>query len=174
MEESFSFLYLGPMPQFDELRSAVSSFTDSDWREYLDRKSGIAAEKSQTIPLLHDPRQSAVIEHKRYPQFKQHIENVYEIVAQRLHCVSIRQAMFARMMPQVEIPRHRDRGPMTAKCHRVHVPVLTNTQCLFSVAEETLHMSEGHIWVIDNVGKYHSVSNYGDTARTHLIIDILA
>ncbi|NDD25395.1 MAG: aspartyl/asparaginyl beta-hydroxylase domain-containing protein [Actinobacteria bacterium] len=174
MEESFSFLELGPMPEFDELRAAVLSFSEKDWVEYINRKSGIAAENSQTIPLLHDPRQSAIIEHARYRQFKHHIERVYEITAQHLGCSAVRQAMFARMMPHANIPKHRDKGPMTAKCHRVHVPVFTNQQCLFSVAEETRHMTEGNIWVIDNVGKYHSVVNAGSTERIHLIIDILA
>lgn len=162
------------MPEFDELCAAVLSFSEQDWVEYINRKSGIAAENSQTIPLLYDPRQSAVIEHARYQQFKHHIERVYEITAQHLRCSAIRQAMFARMMPHTNIPKHRDKGPMTAKCHRVHVPVLTNSQCIFSVDTETRHLPKGTIWVIDNVGKYHSVSNEGDVARIHLIIDILA
>lgn len=174
MEESFSFLELGRMPQFDELRTAVLSFSEQDWSTYINRKSGIAAENSQTIPLLHDPRQSAVIEHARYKQFKHHIDDIYAITAQRLRCVAVRQAMFARMTPHTNIPKHRDRGPMTAKCHRVHVPVLTNPQCVFSVDTETRHLPEGTIWAIDNVGKLHSVSNKSDVARIHLIIDILA
>jgi quercetin dioxygenase-like cupin family protein len=71
------------------------------------------------------------------------------------------------------IPRHRDKGPLTAKTHRIHVPVITNSGCIFSVGDESKNLKAGQIWIIDNVNRYHSVENNGDSDRVHLIIDAI-
>jgi hypothetical protein len=81
--------------------------------------------------------------------------------------------MLTRLRAGAVIPRHKDEGPLTAKTHRIHVPVTTNTGCIFSVGEESKNLGVGQIWVIDNVNRYHSVENAGDTDRVHLIIDAI-
>jgi aspartyl/asparaginyl beta-hydroxylase (cupin superfamily) len=81
--------------------------------------------------------------------------------------------MLTNLKAGTVIPRHRDRGPITAKTHRIHVPVITNTKCIFSVGDESRNLDAGQIWIIDNVNRYHSVENKGETDRVHLIIDAI-
>jgi hypothetical protein len=53
------------------------------------------------------------------------------------------------------------------------VPVITNTECIFSVGDESRNLDAGQIWIIDNVNRYHSVENKGNNDRVHLIIDAI-
>ena len=177
MKEQFSFKFLGTIQNFNFLLNSVSEFTEEEWNEYSDRKKtgGMAAANSDTIPLIYDPKSNieSKIEHKKYKEFKRYIDEISKIVIPALDCNEPKQAIFTRLHPGSEIKRHRDRGPVTAKTHRVHLPVITNEMCIFTVGEESLNMKAGDLWVIDNVDKYHSVINAGDSHRIHLIIDFI-
>lgn len=176
MKEDFSFQYIGEMPDFHELISAVDEVSDSDWLEYVERKmtKGIASISADTIPLIYDSKQklNAYLKHYNYEIFRKHIESVSSMVYGFNGCSDVQQALITRLGPNSHIKRHMDRGPLTSKTHRVHVPILTNEKCIFSVGDEKRNIKAGEVWIIDNVGKYHSVSNNGDTYRIHLIIDI--
>ena len=87
--------------------------------------------------------------------------------------VKVQQAMLTKLNANTVIPRHKDVGPLTVKTHRIHVPVITNTQCIFTVDTESKNLEAGDIWIIDNVGRYHSVENKGQQDRVHLIIDAI-
>jgi hypothetical protein len=69
-----------------------------------------------------------------------------------------------------------------ADCNEYIVPVQIvdncngergNTKCIFSVGDESKNLDAGQIWIIDNVNRYHSVENKGETDRVHLIIDAI-
>jgi hypothetical protein len=177
MNEDFCFKLIGKMPSFDEVLSIVKDFDEAKWSLYKDRKNrgGIAAEKSDTIPLLYnsDPSSSLLIYHEDFEVFGKHLESVVEMCKYFFGEVGIKQAMLTRLSSGSEIKRHKDKGPITSRSHRIHVPIITNTECVFTVAEEQVHMNQGQIWAIDNVGKYHSVKNGGNTDRVHLIIDVI-
>ncbi len=102
-----------------------------------------------------------------------YIDDVLLYAKQHIGDVTVQQAMLTRLRAGTVIPRHRDRGPLTAKTHRIHVPVITNTECIFKVGDESMNLDAGEIWVIDNVNRYHSVKNLGNTDRIHLIIDAI-
>jgi hypothetical protein len=53
---------------------------------------------------------------------------------------------------------------------RIHVPVETNEQVEFIVANRMLPLKEGEAWYID-FSQPHRILNGGSTPRTHLIID---
>ena len=71
-----------------------------------------------------------------------------------------------------ELKPHRDffkdDGPSVT---RIHIPVFTNPQVMFSVGEETKHLEAGHIYTVD-VSQTHSVKNKGSEDRIHLILDV--
>jgi quercetin dioxygenase-like cupin family protein len=177
MKENNSFLFIGNMPLFDELLDEVMSLTQKDWLSYKERKAagGAAAENTDTIPLIYDlkHRINSEILHKDHERFSRYIDDAVEVVIKKLGEVKVKQAMLTNLKAGTVIPRHRDRGPITAKTHRIHVPVITNTKCIFSVGDESKNLDAGQIWIIDNVNRYHSVENKGETDRVHLIIDAI-
>jgi aspartyl/asparaginyl beta-hydroxylase (cupin superfamily) len=178
MREDFSFKYVGFLPSFDELLKLVESFSDEDWRRYKDRKirGGAAAEKTDTIPIIYNPNPSAdkLIHHEIHNAISKYIEELRILCIPIFGETSVRQSMLTNLRAGVEIKRHRDMGPITAKSHRVHLAVKTNELCLFSVAEESMNIAAGQAWAIDNTDKYHSVINGGTTDRIHLIVDLVS
>ena len=175
MKENEAFLYVGEMLLFDGLLKNVLSITQEDWLGYRKRKAagGAAAENTDTIPLMYDTkhRLNSGILHENHERFSAYVEEVVLYTAQQIGEVSVKQAMLTKLKAGTIIPRHRDKGPLTAKTHRIHVPVITNPSCIFTVGEESINLEAGQIWIIDNVNRYHSVANGGDEDRVHLIID---
>lgn len=177
MQEKFSFKKIGVLPLFLQCLATVEQLTEDDWRNYKDRKrrGGIAAENTDTIPITYNPDQSStqIQRHKMFDVMEPHLVHLTKLASDVFGQVEIRQAMLTRLSAGGEIKRHRDRGPITAKSHRVHLGIKTNDQCFFTVGSETIHIPPGEAWAIDNVGKYHSVRNGGSTDRIHLIVDFI-
>lgn len=177
MKENFSFKRLGTLPLFEELIPVVLNFTEYDWVSYRERKKrgGIAAENTDTIPIIYNPKQSStdLQYHDLFGVMEQHLNRMKELASDIFGEVSVRQAMLTRLAAGGQIKRHMDKGPITARSHRVHLCVKTNDSCLFTVGNETIHIPQGEVWAIDNVGKYHSVCNYGNSERIHLIVDFI-
>jgi quercetin dioxygenase-like cupin family protein len=172
MKESQPFIYLGKLPNFEELLLSVSFLTDEDWVSYSGRRKGIAAEKSDTIPLMYDKKHifNSHNTHAKYKDFEKFIEAA---VSLHKEPIKVQQAILTRLKPGAKIGRHKDVGPITVKTHRIHIPVITNTECIFTVDDIKKHLSPGEVWIIDNVDKYHSVVNEGRESRVHLIIDAI-
>lgn len=176
MKENESFQFIGKMPLFDQLLDDVLSLTDDDWTEYDDRKKsrGAASANTDTIPLMYDTehRIDSGILHKNYERFNSYINEVIVATTRHIGEVELRQAMLTRLKAGAVIPKHKDEGPLTAKSHRIHVPVTTNTECIFSVGSEFKNLKPGQIWIVDNVGRLHGIQNNGITNRIHLILDV--
>lgn len=177
MHENDAFLFLGILPQFKDVIDSAHSLTEKDWLSYRSRKNlgGVAGGHTDTIPLLYDTKDSLSAQHKQpmLPIFFQPIENIRRMYSLEIANASVARALITRMQPNSEIKSHKDKGEVSRKTHRVHLVVTTNSQCLFTVAEETRHLAPGELWLIDNTDKYHSVSNSGNTERIHLIVDLL-
>ena len=178
MREPEAFRFIGHLDSIEQLVSKVSKFSNPDWTEYIERKNtgGTASAYSDTIPLIYNPEQNINLTkyHKNYDEYAPFIEETVSVVAEKLNLVSVKQAIFARLRAQSEIKPHKDSiGSIVKKTHRIHVPVLTNNKCSFTVSKESRNLKTGEIWIIDNVHKVHSVNNLGDTDRVHLIIDAL-
>ena len=175
MKENEAFLFVGDMPSFDCLLADVLSLTNEDWLKYGDRKIGSAAANTNTIPLIYDTqhRLNSSIFHENHERFSPYIDEVILAAIKLVGIVKTKQAMLTKLKANTLIPRHRDRGPLTAKTHRIHIPIVTNTECIFSVGDEFKNLEAGQIWIIDNVNRYHSVENKGQQDRVHLIIDAI-
>jgi hypothetical protein len=175
MKENEAFLFIGKMPLFDDLLNDVLSITPKDWLKYKERKKsgGVASYNTDTIPLMYDAlhRLNSHQIHEAYARFGKYVEEITIAVTEKLGLVVVQQAMLTRLKADAVIPRHKDKGPLTAKTHRIHVPVVTNKDCIFKIEDETKNMQPGEIWLIDNVNRYHSVENKGITDRVHLIVD---
>lgn len=80
---------------------------------------------------------------------------------------------FLALYPGSEIKPHKDPGCSYEDGNfRLHIPILTNNEVDFIVANENHKLVPGACWYMD-FSKEHSVKNSGDTVRIHLVIDCL-
>lgn len=78
--------------------------------------------------------------------------------------------MLAKLKAGSEIGKHKDGAPAAQFPHKIHVPLLTNSECFFKVGGESFHMQEGEAYEVNN-NDVHSAVNGGDTDRIHLIFE---
>lgn len=77
-----------------------------------------------------------------------------------------------RLNPGARILEHRDPlHRINASLVRLHVPVVTNDDVVFTVAGIRVRMLAGETWHVD-VRFPHSVENHGTAARVHLVMDL--
>ena len=75
-----------------------------------------------------------------------------------------------RLAPGAVVPVHADIHHHWFYRVRLHVPLLTQPQVLFTCDGRTVHMAAGEVWVFDN-WRLHQVHNAGDVDRIHLVGD---
>lgn len=80
------------------------------------------------------------------------------------------RANLVRMKAGGKITEHTDNNFSLVHSHRVHLPVITNDEVLFTVGSEAINMQQGGLYEINN-RRIHSVTNSGAEARVHLILD---
>jgi tetratricopeptide (TPR) repeat protein len=78
--------------------------------------------------------------------------------------------ILAKLVAGGTIPKHTDAGFSLLNCHRVHLPIITNDDVIFSVGGEDINMQVGELWEINN-GTEHAVENRSAEDRIHLIVD---
>jgi diphthamide synthase subunit DPH2 len=76
------------------------------------------------------------------------------------------------MSPNSRIRTHKDTSDLLYLSRRFHVPIITNKDCTFIVEEQSFHLEEANLYELNN-RRYHSVQNFSDENRIHLIVDIL-
>ena len=75
-----------------------------------------------------------------------------------------------RLRAGAVVPPHVDTNFYWRKHVRIHVPIITTPDVLFSCGHQTVHMAAGECWIFDTFASHH-VRNGGDAARVHLVID---
>ena len=168
------------------LRDRVLTLTDVDWNVDTSRQQTFDAHtRTQTIKLIFDPdyRHTNPTIHTDFAIFEPliaplmaHIRSHYvqtlrqRRVAEKNGSGYFVRALLTRLAPAAEITPHADDGHSLRCCHRIHVPVVTNPDCLFTVGDLTWNMLEGEMWEINN-RRIHAVRNEGAAPRVHLILD---
>lgn len=75
-----------------------------------------------------------------------------------------------RLAPGAEVPPHVDVNYYWRTHLRLHIPVATTPDVLFTCGDETVHMKAGECWVFDT-WQCHHVRNGGPATRVHLVLD---
>jgi hypothetical protein len=169
-----------------ELRAVVAGFDDAVWNADASRQKAFDAHTStQSLKLIADSdfrhRNPTVhpafttLEPRLRP-FMDHIRRHYlqtlrqRIVAEKNGPGYFIRALLTRLPPSAEIRPHIDDGESLKRCHRIHIPIISNPDSLFIVGNLRFHMREGEMWEINN-RRTHAVKNDGAEARVHLIMD---
>ncbi|MCC7601234.1 aspartyl/asparaginyl beta-hydroxylase domain-containing protein [Janthinobacterium sp. FW305-129] len=83
----------------------------------------------------------------------------------------INSARLLALAPGALIRAHRDAGTSLADgLIRIHIPIHTSPQVLFTVDGESVHFTAGHAWYMD-ASCLHAVHNQGSAPRIHLVLD---
>ncbi|MEM7569311.1 MAG: aspartyl/asparaginyl beta-hydroxylase domain-containing protein [Pseudomonadota bacterium] len=75
-----------------------------------------------------------------------------------------------RLSPGAAVPRHTDVNYYWRHRIRVHVPIQTQPEVLFTSGKDSIHMAAGEAWVFDN-WRQHTVENGSTQDRIHLVFD---
>jgi hypothetical protein len=168
------------------LYERVTALTEADWNADTSRQQTFDAHtRTQTIKLIFDPdyRHTAPTIHPPFVAFESlilpmadHIRGYYlrslrqRRIADKNGPGYFIRTLLTRLAPAAEITPHADDGYSLRRCHRIHIPIVTNPDCLFTVGDLTWNMPMGEMWEINN-RRLHAVTNGGTEHRIHLIMD---
>ena len=148
-----------------------------DWDEFVDRQEKLDAHKhTKTIPIIFDKsfnfNNLSIPLTNLYPLFQNEISDIEKIINAKLATDGkIIRAIIVKLLSGKSIRPHIDRGESFSYCKRIHIPIKTNDECFFTVGDDKRNLLLGEVWEINNDKKLHSVDNFGDTDRIHLIVD---
>lgn len=168
------------------LKQRIQALTSDDWLRDEWRQGEYAVHRStQTIGLIFDKdfRHTNPTVHPAYEELKTELEPVLSAIKRHFNQSIKSKRLYkkngsgyfvrinlAKLLPGGTIPEHMDTNFSLTHSHRIHVPVVTNDQVMFSVGGEIKHLGEGELWEINNK-KAHWVRNNSGEARIHLIFD---
>ena len=81
------------------------------------------------------------------------------------------KAILARLAAGHGIDRHVDGEGSHLLTHRIHVPLQTNPQAVFTVNDTDFHLEAGHAFEVNNIVP-HSAFNGGEEDRIHFIFEV--
>ena len=152
--------------------TTLDTVSEMVWREDSWRQEYFQIHQdTQTIPLVFDRYFVEVIKTKHYDMFEHNLMPLESALSTHYGDGYTQRVILTKLKPQGIIPEHRDTGKCFQVSHRVHLPLITNDQVLFTVGDETITMHAGELWEINNTQRLHSVINKSDRERVHLIID---
>ncbi len=80
------------------------------------------------------------------------------------------RSRFMKIAAGGEMPKHFDTHPYWKDKTRLHIPIKTNKDVIFSCGNLSMNMKKGKCYALDN-SLLHGVVNNGDEERIHLVID---
>ena len=161
------------------LLNQVLALPESTWDEDPFRQQAFAVHvHTRSIRFMWTALDSwPHVQAQQQPRFAEFAPNLAPIVTAAVHHLgrplTVMNAMLARLDPGQHILAHRDVSPFFGLCHRMHVPVLTNPDVVFSVDHVNHYLKAGQLYEIDN-RRLHAVVNHGQSPRIHLIFDLFS
>jgi len=169
------------------LQQTVSAISDAKWAKDGERQQtyGDIHQHTQTIGLIYDDdmRHSDGTVHAIYHELEDlvtpienHIANFYQqlkpniLESRRDEQPYFARIILVRLKSGGAISRHKDGTPSMRRCHRIHLPLITNDEVIFDVGKSSMKMAEGELWEINN-RREHAVGNNSDDDRIHIILD---
>ena len=169
------------------LKRAASTIRDTKWSENSERQKTYSDihQYTQTIGLIYDDdmRHKDGTVHPIYHELKDlvkpienHIAVFYQqqnpniLESRRDQKPYFARIILVRLRAGGAISKHKDGSASMRRCHRVHLPLITNDEVTFDVGESSMKMAEGELWEINN-RRQHAVVNHSDSDRIHIILD---
>ncbi|MFT5504505.1 MAG: hypothetical protein ACI845_004254 [Gammaproteobacteria bacterium] len=168
-----NFLLLEQTIDLSFIKRKLKKITEQTWNRSGREKTYEVHKQTQSLLLIHDDdfRHYKPTYHPAYDQFKKELKPVFESISRHYGGNGfIARTLFARLSGRGKIDQHTDGLFSLLKCHRIHIPVKTNDEVVFTIGGEEKVLKEGEMWEINNA-TLHAVENRSDESRIHLIID---
>lgn len=81
------------------------------------------------------------------------------------------KAMLAKLKAGHDIDLHSDGAGSNVRCHKIHVPLITNPGAVFCLERDEFHLAAGEAFEVNNL-KQHGGRNRGSTDRIHFIFEV--
>lgn len=182
-----TFRYIGTT-EIAEIRRLVEQLTPQQWAAHSLRQTRYEVHRdTQTIGLVFDPdfRHTHPTRLPALEIFAEALRPSLEMAAEFYECSDhgsrltkqfglgyFVRATLVRLRAEGSIAPHKDNNFSLAHSHRIHLPVITNDQVLFTVGRDTINLPAGEMYEINN-RRMHSVVNGSDCDRVHLILDFV-
>jgi len=178
-KKDYNFIYFKNF-DIDLLKSKCISLTE-EW--LLDQSRQNMQYPDRRNPHLYTNTykiQDHSLEWQNGEQFKPFLKDkeLYKIVSpivvelERRACGKAARILLIKLDANKNVTEHTDSGDYLNTVRRFHIPVITNDDVYYTVNKEKINMKEGECWEINN-RKPHSVDNYSNKDRIHLLIDIM-
>jgi len=145
-----------------------------DWDEYKFRQDRfVCFEQTKTIPIIFNEEFSIdeIKFTKNYSQFEKPLENLSQQITNLIGEGQIQSCILVNLPSKKFIAKHIDTMKFAKIFKRLHIPIQTNEDCFFTVGDDKRNLKLGELWEINNDKQKHSVDNFGETDRIHLIVD---
>lgn len=132
---------------------------------------------TKTIPIIYDENFFSTnyepVYTENFQLFEEELSKISELILTKTKQRGyLLRAILVKLLKKNSIPSHVDTANETFRyCRRIHIPIITNENCFFTVGNMTINMKEGEVWEMNNDKLAHSVVNDGEEDRIHLIID---
>ena len=152
----------------------VAALTEDDWAsDSFRQKQFVVHQQTQSIPLVFDNdwRFGAPTRQPFFAQFELALAPIVSHVGRLFEPESyLLRLLLTRLPAGCSISEHVDKGLSLRLVHRLHIPLQSKGNVMFTVGEQTRSLPVGEIWEINNC-RAHSVVNESDVDRIHLIMD---
>lgn len=149
-----------------------------DWDKNTTRQTRcFEMTNTKTIPIIYDDNffvtNFTPVYTENFSLFEKELANISDSIKLFLNGEGyVLRAMLVKLLKKRSIPTHIDSANETLKkSKRIHIPIVTNPECIFTVGDDSINMKVGEIWEMNNDKMQHSVHNNGDEDRIHLIVD---
>jgi hypothetical protein len=154
---------------------------DEEWKLDTSRQDKLTTHKDTRMYQLRfisylwqkgEGNNSININNMRSIEAQEIIEKIYLYLEEQYNGKVVRCEIID-MNGQGFIATHVDSGEFLSLGRRIHIPLITNKDVLFTVFNNTINMEVGNWYEINN-SLPHSVKNNSNTRRIHIILDILS
>lgn len=161
------------------ITNLLNSINENDWFEDDYRKSVSNMQDCNSIPIRHAlvcvfgyglESIKQIEKRKLFDKFFPHIE---PILNELKKYYEFRQyaCFISRLNPGGVIGMHPDTGAFLELCHRVHVPLKSNSKVRYVIENNSYYWEPGKIYEFDNT-REHGVINESEEERIHLVLNL--
>jgi len=163
----------------DDLVLRVERITPEEWIKDTSRQEAFpdVATDVTTIMLKFNGYMnggglpSDTITYEDWDEWEDVIQPVLNQVYSLFKRPFLNKCMIANLKSSGEIQEHKDMTYSFVKSHRLHIPLITNKDCIMTVGDDSKNMKKSVLYEVNN-RREHGVKNSGCCDRIHLLFDI--
>lgn len=159
----------------------AESITEEDWYSNDYRNAVGNMDDTNSIPIHHTPLCASglctdepiqkIRKEPAYEKFYPLIKPVLDILSEK-YTYNQYSCFLARLKPGGKVGMHVDQGNFLTKCHRIHLPLVTDENVLYVIDGVATHWKKGTLYEFDNTRIHGVLNNSEKTYRVHMVINL--